>query len=432
VRTLFILALILGCLSTAGWSAGKPGESTGAAPGGGLSGENTISLEALVKIALEQNPSVQAARQAAEAKKARIVAQRTLPDPTVSFETMGDPVPFRLQAGDPSSGRTFSLEQEIPFPGKLDLKGKIAEKEAAVRGWSAEQTRLWVVRDLKRAYYDYFFLHKSREIVEENKGLLDHFAQAAEARYRVGQGTQQDVLRAQVEISKLMDRMEVLEQRRVTAQSLINSLLHRSPEAPLGKPEDVALPEVRHSLEELQQLARNNSPALRMQEQEIERNQHGVELARRDYYPDFSVGFSYVDRDREPEMYGVMVKAKLPLYYWRKQRPELDSARLNLASSQRERESAVATLAASVRDAYTVLTASNRLAELYKSTVIPQASLALESALASYQVGQVDFLRLLDGLMTLLEYQLKYFESVTESRKALAQLEPLVGIELTL
>ena len=432
--------LVFFLIMTSDGLAGNSGqETTGQAPKSGEepsvekpSGESErITVDDLVTTAMERNPSIKAVQQTVEAKKARVIAEKTLPDPTVSFQTMGDPFPFNLQEGDPSSGRFFTLEQEIPFPGKLGLKGKIASAEADVQSWNHEQTRRQVVADVKKAFYDHFLIHRSIEIIEENRGVLENFAQVAESKYRVGQGTQQDVLKAQVEISKLIDRREVLDQRLKISEALLNSLLYLPPDSPLGKPAEFEKAELRYSLEELYNLALQGAPTLKMQEQEIERNQQAVKLAKRNYYPDLAVGFTWVNRDDMPEMYGLMVKASVPVYFWRKQRPELDAAKLDLASAQKQRDSVSSTLYYNVRDAYTVAATSERLADLYKTTVVPQASLSLESAFASYQVGAVDFLTLMDSVITLLDYQLKHYESLTEFQKALAQLEPLVGVELT-
>jgi len=178
----------------------------------------TVTLDELVQEALEHNPAIQAARRAVDAKRAMILPAQTLPEPTIGFQTMGNLIPPTLQSGDPSSARTVSIEQEIPFPGKLGLKGKMATMEAEAELWNYEQTRRQVIADLKLAYYDLFLIHKSIEIVQKDKDLLQKFTQIAEAKYRVGQGIQQDVLKAQVEISKLIDRLTVLEQRRDIAE----------------------------------------------------------------------------------------------------------------------------------------------------------------------------------------------------------------------
>jgi outer membrane protein, heavy metal efflux system len=393
--------------------------------------EATMTLEDLVQTALEQNPSIHAAKKAVEAKEARIRPEGTLADPVFSFQTMGDLIPPQLQEGDPSSGRTFSLEQEIPFPGKLGLKSKMASKEAEAQSWDYEQTRRQVVADLKKAYYDYFFIHKSIAIVKEDKELLRSFEEIAQAKYRVGQSTQQDVFKAQVEISKLIDRLTVLDQRLEIARALINNLLYREPGTPLAAPAEFEKASLARSLDELYQLALANAPNINKQQREIERSEYGVNLARLEHYPDFAVGFSYVDRGDQPEMYGLMFKAKLPVYFWRKQGPELSGARSQLAGARMEKDGMASTLYYNVKDAYTLATTAGQLAQLYQKALIPQSSLSLEAAIASYQVGTVDFLTLVDSVVTLLEYQIKYYESLTDFQKALAQLEPFVGIELT-
>src|SRR5262249_17823020 len=144
--------------------------------------------------------------------------------------TMGNLVPPTLQAGDPSSARVVRFSQEIPFPGKLALAGQIASAEADVELWKYEQVRREVVAELRIAYYDLFLAQKSREIVEKNKNLLQQFAEISEARYKVGRAAQQDVLKAQVEVSRLLDRLAVLDQEHETARVRINTLLYRLPE----------------------------------------------------------------------------------------------------------------------------------------------------------------------------------------------------------
>jgi outer membrane protein TolC len=269
------------------------------------------------------------------------------------------------------------------------------------------------------------------EIVHKDKELLRKFTQVADEKYRVGQGIQQDVLKAYVEISKLDDRLIVLEGRRGITESLINSLLYRPSQTPLGIPEPIQKAELRYSADELEQLAKTSFPMLKMQEREIARNQYAVELANKEFYPDFSLGFTYFNREDMPEMYGLMVSAKIPLYFWRKQRPELEAARLNLVGAEKQHDNTASSLHYKLVEAHISAVQAERLLQLYGSGVIPQATLSLESSIAGYQVGKIDFLTLIDNLVTLLEYELKYHESLTDFQKALAQLEPLVGVELT-
>jgi outer membrane protein TolC len=246
----------------------------------------------------------------------------------------------------------------------------------------------------------------------------------------VGEGSQQEIVRAQVELSKLLERQIALEQRRTASEALINSLLLRPAGAALGKPAPLSKADLGLDLHQLIRAAETNSARLKSQEKAVDRSQHAVDLARKEFYPDFSLGFTFVERSDQEDMYGIMAKAKLPIYFWRKQTPDLEGAKLNLVSAQRTRENLASTLAYNVRDAHTLATTSHRLAQLYSTTVIPQAKVALESAFSAYQVGSADFLSLLESLTTLLEYELKYYESLTECHKALAKLEPIVGMEL--
>ncbi|MEN6484740.1 MAG: TolC family protein [Syntrophobacteraceae bacterium] len=391
----------------------------------------SVSLNALIEEALSRNPQIQAAQDNAEAKRYKVQPAGTLPGPTVSFQTMGNIIPPTLQSGDPSSGRYYGIEQEIPFPGKLGLKKKMATQEADAGQWTAEQVRCQVIADLKAAYYDLWFVYKSIEVVEKDKKLLQDVVKTAEARYRVGGGNQSDVMRVQVELSKLFDRLAVLEQRKGLSEAQINNFLFRQDETPLGKPEDFEKSPMKYSLDQLLQMAKASSPRLKAQEKEIQRSEYAVRLAEKEYYPDFAVGFTYVERERQPEMYSLMVKARLPLYYRSSQRNELNASRKSLSGAKKQRDGMASGIGYEVRNAYIVASTADRLVTLYGSNLIPQAKLALESAFASHHVGSVEFQALLESLVTLLDYELKYYESLADYQKMLAQLEPIVGVELT-
>jgi outer membrane protein TolC len=389
-----------------------------------------ITLEELLKVAAENNPEIRSSSQAAAASKAAIPAAGALPDPTVKFETMGHLIPPTLMKGDPSSGRTYGIEQEIPFPGKRGLKESIASIEAQSQNLNHELVHLKVMSELKQAFFELYLIHKSIDILLKNRKLLQNFENIAESRYKVGQTSQQDVLKAQVEESKVLDRLLVQGQKKRTVEAKINSLLYRPAETPVGTPADFKKGELAYSLEELTQLALSNSPTLKVSDSEVSRREQEVSLAGKEFYPDFAFGFSVVERDQNPTMYGLMASAKVPLYFWRKQRPELEAATLNLSSAKNMRDNTSSTVLYQVKEAYTSATTAEKLANLYKSAIVPQSNLALNSAIANYQVGKIDFLQLIDASMSLLEYQLKYYEAMVEFHKTLAQLEPLVGIEL--
>lgn len=390
----------------------------------------TVTLDALIQAAQADNPTIQAAQQTANAKKALVSSAKTLPDPIFTFSHMGDIIPLSLQYGDSASARIYTIEQEVPFPGKLGLRGKVASMEAELEEWNHILTHRQIISEIKQAYFDLFLIHKSIEIVENNKELLESLVQIATTKYQVGQGIQQDVLKAQVEISRLLDRLAVLEQRRWIAEAQINNLLYRPPDAPVGTPAPYLKSELQYSLEELIKLAQANSPSLKVQEYEVERRQYSLKLAQSEYLPDFSFGFSYFDRDGNPQMYGLEAKAKLPLYFWRKQKPEVDSARSNLEGARKMRNSTSSSISFQIRQNYTLAITADKLIKLYATGTIPQTDMSLKSAIANYQTGKVNFLNVIDSQAALLEYQLKYQESLDEFQKALAKMEPLVGIDL--
>ncbi len=388
-------------------------------------------LDTLVKELLQRNPSVLASRHAVDASQARITPARTLPEPTVSFETMGNLIPPTLMPGDPSSARVLRFSQEVPFPGKLKLQGQMASAEAAAQMWKYEEVRRERVSELKSAYYDLFLAQKLTEVVENSGKLLRQFAEISESQYKVGKGAQQDIIKADVEISRLQDRLTELERDKASAQARINTLLYRPPDTPVTVPADMAVPKLDQTLDELYKKAEANNPQVKMNQKEIERNEYNIALAKKAFYPDFEGQFEYFNRRDLPEMYGLMFKVKVPLYFWRRQRPELEAATSGLLEQRRTYENTLSNLYFQLKDPYLRTTADTKLLDLYGKTIIPQSTLALESSISSYRVATVDFLSLLSNQQTVLDYEMKYYEVLVDYYKTLAMLESVVGEKLT-
>ena len=393
-----------------------------------------VPLGLLVEQALERNPEIKAMARNFDMMRARVPQAKALPDPMLELGNISSliPVPpLRGRSGDTSRERMIGVSQELPFPGKRALRGQVAEAAAGAEWWNFEQTRLGVVAEVKDAYYELFYVTKAIETITKNRKLLEQFARIAEARYAVGRGIQQDVLKAQVEISKLVDQTTVLEQRRLTAEARINSLLYRELETPVGRTEEVRPREFDYKLAGLNERAVAGNPSLRAQRRVVESRQYSVRLAKKDFYPDFTVGASYTNRPGMPEMYSVRVGVSLPVYARQKQRPALEEAAAGEEAERRRLENNTAVLLFRVKDRYLAATTAQRLVKLYGTTIIPQSSLSLESAIAGYEVGRVDFLTLLDNLTTLLGYELNYYEQISMLERAVAGLEPLVGSDLS-
>ncbi len=391
----------------------------------------SVSLDELVNQALQRNPGVQSALLQVQAMRRRVPQAKSLPDPTISVGWMGNITPFSVQHDDPSSYRAVGAMQEIPYPGKLKLRGEIADREAEAAWWDYEAARRKVVADVKSAYYDYFAAFKAVEITKKDKDLLQKLSSIAEAQYRVGKGVQQDVLKSQTEISVLEQRLTVLEQQKKTAVARLNTLMLRDPEAPLARPEEIQAAGLVHSLDELYALARERDTGLQQEQRLIERNQYAVNLAHKDYRPDFSVAYMYQNRPDLTDMHGFTFSANIPIFYKTKQREALREQTELLASSERSKENRQTELLFGVKQQYLLAKSSEQLLKLYSQAVVPQSSLALESSMASYQVGKVDLLTVLANFTTVLDYEVSYYRELANYQMALTQLEPLVGVELT-
>lgn len=390
------------------------------------SGDTLASLVAELET---RNPALAAERRELDMSLARIRPAGAPPDPVVSAGYMSGLArpPFFPGASTPNAFRQLSATQELPYPGKLSLRSRIAASAAAAARWSVEDSRLGLVAELKTMYFEYQLASRSLEVVRRSREVLDQFRQIAEARFSVGQAIQQDVLKAQLEISGLIERTAVLERQRDTLRARINALRYRDADAPLSAdlvfsvtpPADAAA---------LRAEAARRYPALKRDEQMITAAEQQVSLARKEFRPDFGVNLTVQQPvGGMPWMYGVDLMVRVPIFWQRKQRPLLAEAAAGLDAERRRRESTLASAEARVSELNVAASSARRLIDLYEGSVLPQARLTLESALASYQVGRAEFLTVLTGFSSVLTYEIGLEEQRTQYHAALAGLEPLVS-----
>ena len=411
----------------------SPAEAVAGSQGTGASVNQASTLAALVAELERNSPEIKAARRDVDMRVARIAPAGAPPDPTLSFGYMGGLLrpPFFPSASADGSFRQFGLSQEIPYPGKLGLKTRVAATEADAERWNSENTRRRLIADLKTAYVEYQYLNRSLDVLQRNKERLEQFRQIAEARFSVGQGVQQDVLKAQVEISLILERQALFEQQRNALQAQINGLLFRPPDTPLASTLTFEVTPLTAPVEDLRVLLRQNYPALKRDERVIDRGQQALSLAKKEVLPDFAINVTSQKFVGDmPWMYGVDVMVKVPVFWQRKQRPMIAEAAAALESGRQMRDATVSMASALVTEEYLAGTTSRRLADLYSDSVLPQARLSLESSLASYQVGRVDFLSVLTNFVTVLSYEINYEEQNARYLQALARLEPLTGLSL--
>jgi outer membrane protein, heavy metal efflux system len=390
-------------------------------------------LQELIVQALRNNPEVLAAQKNYEAARQRPTQLSSLPDPTLSlgYASVGNPLPGAGLGNQVLANIGVIASQEIPFPGKLKLQGEMAAKDAEGAFQQYQAVQLDVVSRLKQAWHSLHHAYAMSGVLLRNRDLLNRLLEVTEARYAVGKAAQQDLFKAQTQISILETRLVKWEQERRSREAEINTLAGRPPGSPLEPPEDEELPELTVTLDELFAAARHNSPLLRRDQKMIERSELAVDLARKEYYPDVTLNAGYFNMGSMPPMFEVRADFKIPLYYWRKQRAGVNEQVSSLSQVRRGYEATGQALQLKITDDYLLAQASARLMKLYSQTVMPQSSLALESSLAAYEAGSVDFLSVLTNLGTVLEYEMNYHEEEFNYSQALSRLEELTGKVLT-
>ena len=391
-----------------------------------------LDLKALVQEALSNNREVLAAQKRYEASQQRPSQASSLPDPMFSpgYTSNGYPLPGAQLGSNPSSSIGFMVTQALPYPGKRKLRGDIASKETEVEFQSYEAIQLSIVSRLKQAYYRMAYDTGALAVIERNRALLDQLLSITESRYSVGRAAQQDVFKTQTQISLLEAKRIQLQRDRAARQAEMVSLLNRRPGERLGSPAPLEPRGFVYSLESLYAEAVKQSPMLTRDQKMIERAELSVNLAHKDYYPDFAVSGGYFNQGSMSPMYQFRLDITLPAYARKKQHAALTEQTQLLAQARRTYEATNQSLHYQIQDQFLLVEASWKLLKLYSDTTVPQASLAFESSLVSYQSGAVDFLSVLTNYLAVLDYELNYQEELQNYYLAMAQLEEMTGTSL--
>lgn len=388
------------------------------------------SLADYLRYAAAHNAGLEAAFNRWQAALERIAQRESLPNPRFTFAHFVEEVETRV---GPQTQR-FGLVQPYPWFGKLKLRGQVAGSEAEVAFQQYEATRAELFFDLKKAYFEYGFLYRAISITEDNIQLLDHLEAVARSKLKAG-ASQAGVLKAQVELGKLDDRLKSLRDLRGPLMSRLNATLNRPHDAELAWPKDVQPSDVVLDEAALFERLDRTNPELGALQSQIGKAEHVVALARKAYYPDLAFGLDYVvtddalmanvpDSGKDPIV--AMITLDIPI--WRgAYRAGVTEARfaLEAAGNARldhgNRAEAELTLALyRVRDA-------ERKIDLYRDTLVPQADQALKIAETVYRSGKGDFLDLIDAERLLLEFQLAAERAFADREIALAEIEKLIG-----
>ncbi len=419
--TLFSVVLFMG-----GYYSSVSAEDSRLAP---------LKLNTLIEEALSKNPDVLAAKAKWEVLRERPPQAGSLEDPIVGLGIIYLPTDTFSFHQEDMTMKEVSVSQKVPYPGKRPLRSEIAQKEAEAVYSDYEEIKNRVSRDMKVAYYEFFYVNKATEVTEKNRQILKLLNQIAETKYAVGEGIHTDVFKAQVELSKMIDELITLSQNKRSVQAKINTLLHQPAFAALGEPEEVPFEKYSAEPEELVKAAMANRPLIQSINRIVERNKAGLKLAERDYFPDFDFKVAYGQRDdgplgRRADMISAMVAINLPIWYKTKQDRKVVESLKDIQSAKDQLTATTNEIRFMISDRLTEIERAEKQLELLKTGIIPQATLSLDSAIASYRVNKVDFITVLDNLMTLFKYEIQYYRSLTDSRKSIAEIEAAVGKSL--
>jgi len=401
--------------------------------------QETLSVPAAVEIAIRDNPNL-AEMQARYEALAEVPSQvGTLPDPMVNLNAMNFPTDTFDRDQEAMTQVQIGFSQVFPFPGKLNLKEEAAEYDVQAAGHSVDEVRLQLIKNVKSKWWQLYYLDRALDTVDNNQVLLRQFITVAKTKYETGKGLQQDVLLSQLELSKLLDQEIQLQAIRRNQAIQLNILMDRPANKFILLPDTVSK-EMSDLTDEskLYQKAVSVRPRLKQMEKQVDAAQSRLDLAKRDYYPDFKLGVTYGDRTGDnplprggarSDFVSVMVGVKVPLYAARKQSKAVSQKSLELQKNRYALLDEKGLVTAAISSAVTDYHRAKQQFSLFGSGIVPQAQQTVQSMLAGYQVSEVDFLNLVRSQMTLFNYELQYWKALSDAKQALARLEAAVGEE---
>jgi outer membrane protein TolC len=391
-------------------------------------------LKELLEEAEKNNPQIEAARQGWQAAKQVPTQVSTRPDPqfTLQHLSVGSPRPFAGYSNSDFAYIGLGVSQDIPYPGKLRLKGEIAKREADVSQQQVESVRRAVLTAIEAAYFQLAYLSKTLTILESDGDLLKQVEQAADARYRSGKGTQQDVIQAQLQKTKLVREIAMHHRNVGKLEAQLKQLLNRSQGSPDIEPADLIETPLAQKYEELLAAAKAQNPELAASQKMIDKQALQVDLARKDFYPDFNVQYMWqrTDPTQFRAYYMLTFNVRVPIYRGRKQRPELAQAQADQLRARSELQAQSQQVASELRAQYVVAQQTSELLRIHREGLSPQARSEFQAGLAAYQSNKQDFQAVLSAFLDVLHLDEEYWQSLAEYETAIARLEQITGLTL--
>jgi len=434
--TIFLAAVVLMTLSAPTHAEDPaPAVRDEAAPGSYLGDRRELDdLRTFLVLAAENNNELQAAFQQWQAAIKRAVQADTLPDPKLNFGYYTTPLETR---GGPARYK-YGLSQTLPFFGKLGSKERMALREADGLKAKFDGLKLTTFFEVKKIYYEYAYLARAIEITRENIELMQYLERIATTRYTTGSAKHADIIRPQVALGKLEDRLNSLQDLRYPLAARLNALTDRPAETDIPFPASIPAMSIGDSDESLLARLADSNPQLIYWQTVLAQAEAGRDLAERNYYPDFTFGLDVtdVDKARTPGVIGdgqnpVMASMSFNLPIWLNAREAaVDESKAKIVAAKRSRIGMERKLRADLELALYQYRDAGRKINLYRDTLVPKAEQSLGVTMEAFMTGAGTSLDLIDAEQTLLELQLAYYRALTDQAQRLAEIETLVGSEL--
>ncbi|HEY8160310.1 MAG TPA: TolC family protein [Methylobacter sp.] len=395
-----------------------------------------LTLKSATEQAVRDNPDLAQMQARAQAMAAIPSQMGALPDPEISINAMSLPVNTFSTRQEDMTQLGVGISQSFPFPGKLGLREQAAAFEAEAATQNVTEVRWRLLSEVKTTWWLIFYLDRALGIVDSNHALLQQFVQIARSKYEVGEGLQQDVLLAQLELSKLLDQQLMLKASRRNAAASLNALLDKPANEEVNLPDkiDSQLPTIKQETQ-LYQQAEASRAVLEGNRQGINAAQSRLELAKKDVLPDFNLGASYGARDNTPagdrraDLLSLNLSMNVPIFAAQKQAKAVDQRTSELMQEKYALQDQWNKVRSQISQGYNDYRRAKDQTVLFETGIVPQARQTVASMLAGYQVNKVDFLNLVRSQITLFEYETQYWKAFTEANQALAQLSSAVGKE---
>ncbi len=382
------------------------------------------------------NPGLESSFNRWKASVERVVQSESLPDPRFTYQYYIEEVETRVGPQRQSVG----IAQTFPWFGKLELQGEVAQEAANAQRQRYESEKLKLFHEVKDAYAEYYYLTQAVRIFQDNVALVKHLEEVARIRFKASATSHPDVIKAQVELGKLEDHLKSLEEFKSPLQARLNASLNRPTETEIPWPQQLP-PETLAISDKmvLEQLVESN-PDLKAINYEILKNKRNIELARKEYYPDITLGLNYIDtdnssmspspRDNGKDPLVAMVSINLPLWQG-KYDAGVRQARAEYLAARRSKEDKVNDLTSALKMVLYKFHDSERKINLYQDALIPKAQQSLKVTESDYQAGKASFLDLIDSQRILLEFELSFQRALANHTQNLAKIEMLAGKKIT-